>query len=193
MTSSSRPGSTPPRCGERPCACDAAPGCAHRLWQISLADPFELDRDVAMRITEARSSPGRPLPRCNHPTVRHRCTSVARDVVAARDARLSGSVRSRFGRAVLAGLLGHRRERREPTCPRRSALAATLTEMTITIERIVQHRMRLDRQASANDRRGLCRPRNYSVGHLSVAMSATRRCIPIVVMATRNIQPVAPQ
>ena len=40
---------------------------------------------------------------------------------------------------------------------------------------------------------GLCRPRNRSVGHVSVAMSATRPCIPNVVMPARSIHPVAPQ
>ena len=32
---------------ESTCSCDAAPGVRHRLWQISLANLFELDRSVA--------------------------------------------------------------------------------------------------------------------------------------------------
>ena len=56
-----------------------------------------LERDADHRSTVL---PGRPRPRSHHPTVRQLCTSVGRDVVASRGARISG-VRGRGGPGLL--------------------------------------------------------------------------------------------
>ena len=55
-----------------------------------------------------------------------------------------------------------------------------------------QRRMRPSRQASAQGPRDLPSA-HHPGGHVSVAMSATRPCIPKVVMPARSIHPVAPK